>query len=140
MCLVVFIGSDYALPTIAWDERQPGFHVTELGERDEPVRKQFSKPCVYYLGSHEQCGCGFQCDTMHEDAAALAAKRESRRRLVEFVEVALQHQSAVELFACWDGDQAAAAQHRERLRPRELLKREAFQEKEFLLITNVDLT
>src|SRR4051812_45959015 len=60
MCMVVYIASDYPLPTSSWDEARPRFHVTELSERDEPVRRQFSKPCAYYAGSHEGCGCGFQ--------------------------------------------------------------------------------
>ena len=76
MCMMVYIASDCLLPTSAWDETRPSFHVRELVERDEPVRRQFSKPHVYYVGSHEGCGCGFQYGQyagFEDDAAGLAA-------------------------------------------------------------------
>src|SRR6266446_4942076 len=120
MCMLIYVASDYPLPTSAWDQGRPRFHVTELGDRDQPVRRQFSKPCVYYAGSHEGCGCGFQYgeyEGFEEDPAALAAARDSRGLLAEFLSVALQHQPAVELFACWDGDQGAPPEHRGRVRP-----------------------
>jgi hypothetical protein len=143
---MVYIASDYQLPTSAWDQRRPGFHVRGLAERDEQVRRQFSKSCIYYVGSHEGCGCGFQ-HGQHEAfegdtaalataQAALAAARDSRRQLAEFLSVALQRQPTVELFACWDGDQGAPPQHRGRLRPVNLLReRTFFREKELLVVS-----
>jgi hypothetical protein len=140
MCMMVYVASDYPLPTSAWDPTRPHFHVTELSDRDEPVRRQFSKPCVYYAGSHEGCGCGFQYGEYEgeEEDAALAAARDSRRRLAEFLAAALQHQSEVELFACWDGDQATPAEHRGRVRPADLVRdRTFFREKELLVVSEV---
>ncbi|HEY1377446.1 MAG TPA: hypothetical protein VGF55_11670, partial [Gemmataceae bacterium] len=106
MCLVVYVASDDPLPTVAWDGARPGFHVTEVTAADHPVRCRFAKPCVYYAGSHEWCGCGFQYGEYegYGEEADLPRKRDSRRRLAEFLAVALQHQPEVELFACWDGD------------------------------------
>jgi hypothetical protein len=52
MCLVVYVASDYPLPILPWDAACPRFHVTELDERGAPVRRQFTKPCVYYVGLH----------------------------------------------------------------------------------------
>jgi hypothetical protein len=142
MCMMVYIASDDPLPTSAWDEVRPCFYVTELSERDEPVRRQFTKPFVYYAGSHEGCGCGFQfveSDGFEEDPDALAASRNSRRRLAEFLAAALQHQSEVELFACWDGDQAAEPEHRDRIRPADLMRdRTVFREKERLIVSEAD--
>ena len=139
MCMMVYISSSYPLPTLAWDEAHPGFHVAELSDRDEPVRRQFSKPCVYYAGSHEGCGCGFQYgqyEGFEDDVVALAASQDSRRRLAEFLAVALQHQPEVELFACWDGDQAAERGHGGRARPADLIQgRTYFREREFLAIS-----
>jgi hypothetical protein len=137
--MMIYVASDYPLPTLAWDETRPCFHVTELSARDEPVRRQFSKPCVYYAGSHERCGCGFQYgeyEGFEEDVAASAAARNSRQRLTEFLAMALQHQLAVELFACWDGDQAAEQEHRCRVRPADLVgNRTFFREKELLVVS-----
>jgi hypothetical protein len=136
--MVVYVASDYPLPTLAWDVTRPGFHVAELDERGQPVRRHFSKPCVYYLGSHEGCGCGFQYGEYEgfEDEPDLVAKRQSRRRLVDFLEVALQHQQHVELFACWDGDEGAEVEQRGHVRPADLLRtRTFFRERELLVVS-----
>src|SRR5262245_2730047 len=137
MCMMVYIASDYALPTLAWEQTRPRFHVTELSERDEPVRRQFSKPYVYYAGSHEGCGCGLQFgEYPGYEEADLADKQESRRRFAEFLSVALQHQPVVEVYACWDGDQAAEPDHRGRVRPADLLRdRTFFRERELLAVS-----
>ncbi len=139
MCMMVYIASDCPLPTSEWDKAQPRFHVIELNERDEPVRLQFSKPCVYYVGSHEGCGCGFQYgqyEGIEDDPAQLASAQESRRLLAEFVSNALLHQPTVELFACWDGDQGAVPEHRVCLRPLDLIQKHTFfREKELLIIS-----
>jgi hypothetical protein len=129
MCMMVYVASDYPLPTSSWDEARPCFYVEALSERDEPVRRQFTKPWVYYAGSHEGCGCGFQYGQYpghEEDVAEVAAARDSRRRLAEYVAVALQHQPEVQLFACWDGDQAVEPEHRGRMRPSDLLRDRTF--------------
>ncbi len=142
MCMVVYIASDYALPTSAWDEARRRFYVTALSEGDEPVRRQFSKPCVYYVGSHEGCGCGFQYgehEWLEEDPVALAAAQDSRRCLVEFLSVALQHQPTVELFACWSGDEAAPPEHHGTARPLDLIRgRTFFRERELLVMSEVN--
>ena len=139
MCMMVYIASDYPLPTSAWNYAKPTFHVTNVLDAHVPVRRHFSKPYAYYVGSHEGCGCGFQVgqyDASNVDAETLAAGLSSRRRLVEFLAVALQHQQTVELFACWDGDQGEEAEHRSTVRPQELLAdRTYFLEREWMLIS-----
>ncbi len=139
MCMMVYIASDYLLPTWKWDRASSRFHVTELSAGDESVRRHFSKPCVYCVGSHEGCGCGFQYGQyvgFEEDAGEQAAAHDSRRRLADFLAVGLQHQLEVELFVCWDGDQAAQPEHRERVRPADLFRiRTFFREKELLVVS-----
>jgi hypothetical protein len=102
-------------------------------------RRHFTKPCVYYVGSHEMCGCGFQYGEYQgfEEEADLPQKRQSRRLLAEFLAVALQHQAAVELFACWDGDEEQEPEHRGRVRPADLLRaRTFFRERELLIVSS----
>jgi hypothetical protein len=113
---MVYVASDEVL-SLPWDTG-PGFHVIQLHDLDEPVRRQFSKPWVYYVGSHVGSGCGFQCGENEgfEDHADLAQRPDSWRRLAEFLAVALRRQPEVELFACRDGDQAAEPLHRDRVR------------------------
>lgn len=135
--MMVYVASDYPLPTTTWDAAEPRFHVTELSSRDESVRREFSKPYVYYVGSHEGCGCGFQYGEYEgfDEKDELVRKQGARRRLADFLMVALQHQGEVELFACWDGDQAATPEHRARLRPTALVReRTFFREREFLVV------
>ncbi|MDB5342634.1 MAG: hypothetical protein JWP89_1011 [Schlesneria sp.] len=140
MCMMVYVASDYPLPTLAWDQDNPRFHTADLSKQDEPVRRHFSKPCVYYVGSHDRCGCGFQWgeDEGFEDEADLPAKKESRRRLAEFLVGALQDQPAVEVYACWDGDQAAPANRNERVRPAKLPEsRTFFRVRELLVVSEL---
>lgn len=148
MCMMVYVASDCPLPTTAWDPTQPLFHVTELTERDGPVQQRFSKPFVYYAGSHEGCGCGFQYgeyeeseeddEESEEDAAALAAAKDSRQKLADFLALALQQQQSIEIFACWDGDQGAIVEHRGHARPVDLVReRTFFRERELLVISEL---
>ena len=136
MCMMVYIASDRPLPVIPWDEDRPAFHAKEVAEH-EPARRQFSKPYVYYVGAHEGCGCGFQYgqDPSVEDEKDVALAKTSRRELVKYLRRALATVAMVELYACWDGDQAANPVGRSVVSPNDLLKsRTFFEEKEFLQI------
>jgi len=132
--MVVYVASDYDLPTSVWDQARPRFYVQEVTDRNAPVRRHFSQPCVYYAGSHEGCGCGFQYGEYEDEDPS--ANQDSRRRLAEFLSLALQHQPAVEVFACWSGDEAAPAEHRGRVRPMDLIRdRTFFRERELLVVS-----
>jgi hypothetical protein len=138
MCPMVYVASDDPLPVLAWDQDNPQFHTAGLSKQHEPVRRHFSKPYVYYVGSHERCGCGFQWGENKASEDDLSAKQESRRRLVEFLAGALEAQPAVEVYACWDGDQAAPADRNERVRPADLLgSRKYFRERELLVVSEL---
>jgi hypothetical protein len=138
MCMTVYLASDVPLPTIPWEQSTPAFNVADLRAPDESVRKQFSKPHVYYVGSHEGCGCGFQHGQYpgFEEPDNIAAAVRSRRELTDYIRRALATQDSVELFSCWDGDQSAAPEFRDRLSIDQLATdRTYFREKEHLLIT-----
>ncbi|MBN1426843.1 MAG: hypothetical protein JXB07_00575 [Anaerolineae bacterium] len=108
--MMVYIASESPLPLIAWNDQCPAFYVTELPRpQDEQVRVQFSKPYVYYVGSHQGCGCGFlygQYPGFEDDANEERDKRESVARLSQYLAEAVAANGPIELFACWDGDQA----------------------------------
>jgi hypothetical protein len=58
-CERVYIASDHRLP-LAPFQAEGDFWVGELEiEEDREVRLLFTKPHIYYLGSHGGCGCGF---------------------------------------------------------------------------------
>jgi hypothetical protein len=114
VCLVLYIGAADPLPLIAWDAAAPAFHVTPLDLHCSAVRQQFSVPHVYYAGSHAGCGCGFQLGEYvdwAEDKDA-PAKRDSLRRLADYVEAQIVRGNGVEFFACWSGDEASPPEHR----------------------------
>jgi len=110
MCMMIYIASDRPLPLIEWHDESPAFHVRELSADEQVVRAHFRKAFIYYAGSHEGCGCGFAYgrwpadgeDYTREDAAA----RRSVRRLSEYLASAARD-GAIELLACWQGEQEA---------------------------------
>ena len=113
MCLLVYIASDQPLPLIPWKTDAPGFHVRELGDLGEDevkMRQHFSKPFVYYIGSHEKCGCGFRYGQMplefedDDDRKEDAAARESVLHLREYLSKVVEN-GQVELYACWPEEQ-----------------------------------
>ena len=63
MCLAIYIASDIELSTSKWDKNSPSFYSESIEpNKHYGVDRHFSKPYVYYLGSHEGCGCGFMYD------------------------------------------------------------------------------
>jgi hypothetical protein len=114
--MMLYIGSDDALPLVPWDKAAPGFHVAELSPDLNDVRHQFSVAHVYYSGSHDGCGCGFQLgeypDFEDDDAPA---KRESLRRLAEYLDQQLAAGRKLELFACWAGGETSPPTYHRRL-------------------------
>ncbi len=125
MCLMVYIAASEPLPLIEWREEARTFHVTELTHaNDEQVRGQFSKPHVYYVGSHTICGCGFnygQYPEAEDDPEEIALRQRSMRDLSEYLQHQLSRTGTIELFACWDGDQGAPPEHGRDLTPALLL-------------------
>ena len=120
MCMVLYVAADRPLPLVAWDERDPAFHVTELPDSEAAVRARFSKPYVYYAGSHEGCGCGFSYGWWDGDEPERTAPaRESVRRLRAYLEAATRAAGPLELYACWSGDEGDEAWHRRELTPRD---------------------
>jgi hypothetical protein len=137
MGIMVYIACDGSLPTIAWDKDKPGFHVTSLPKQDEMIRRLFSKLFVYYAGSHEGCGCGFQFGEYPEsDPGELASAKHSRWELVKYLSREVRRHRAIELYACWDGDQSEPPVHFVHLRPADLVQTHTyFREREFITVT-----
>ena len=135
MCLVAYIASNIPLPLILWDKNEPAFHVAELStEEDQKVRVQFSKPHIYYLGSHEGCGCGFPYTDSLGNEEDKDKTQQTRERLVEYLRSALKTQEDVELFFCWEGDQDAEVESRRTLNLQEMGDAFGFETKQLLKI------
>ncbi|MCL4264438.1 MAG: hypothetical protein KJ069_14535 [Anaerolineae bacterium] len=133
---MIYISADQPLDLISWNPKKPAFHVTEINKSEVSVRQQFHQTYVYYAGSHEGCGCGFQYGEYPEfEDEDRQLKRASLDAFAAYLTRQLKRVKLIELFACWDGDQSATPEHYHRLSP-EALEAEGFffQEKEFLQI------
>src|SRR5262245_60321836 len=126
MCMTVYIGATEPLDLIAWNQTAPAFHVAELHETEVVVRTQFNEPYVY-VGSHEGCGCGFQCKNPEwVEEEELAQKRASLDSLATYLSRQLSRVATIQLYACWDGDQAEIPEHRRNLTPNSFRNEEFF--------------
>lgn len=118
MCWVLYLGSDVPLTRVEWDERRPAFNVQVCPETELSVARQFTKRHVYAVGSHTFCGCGFDRGQANPDQPdELAMTEGSLGRLQQYLREAVALAGELELYACWDGDQAAEPDHRWALTP-----------------------
>ncbi len=67
MCLLLYLGADRELPlTAEWNLDRPAFHVSVLRNPDPAIQHLLNTRYVYYVGSHEGCGCGFGYESTEE--------------------------------------------------------------------------
>lgn len=61
MCMEIYLGSTNRLPTIEFDDENPGFYLTETSGDELPdgVRLTMGSKYYYELGSFMGCCCGF---------------------------------------------------------------------------------
>lgn len=125
MCYALFIATEKPIQLISWNKQEPGFYIIDLSEREETVKTQFSKPNIYYAGSHQRCGCGFVYDNLSPDAKDAFTKNElskqSVRDLVEFLNNELQKGNELELFFCWEGNENSEPRYNIEMMPTELI-------------------
>lgn len=101
MCLALYAGSDSPRPaTEPWDADRPAFHAVPVVDPPPAVRAQLGSRFIVYLGSHEQCGCGFQVGVGSEGAER-AAELENRKRLRDWLAAA----APVRLLVTWMDDE-----------------------------------
>jgi hypothetical protein len=113
MCWVLYLAADRPLPLRPFEPEAPALNVAELSPDELRVRRQFSKPFMYSVGAHTHCGCGFDRDQAEPDhPEELSAIEASLRHLGRYLADAVRVAGSLELFACWDGDQAAEPDHR----------------------------
>ena len=99
MCYMVYLASDTQLKTIPWNEKSPAFHVEEV-TADHLVRMVLNKKYVYYIGSHENCGCGFNYVLADNDPQA--SEIESIAQFREYLSDATKDQT-VHVYIRWAG-------------------------------------
>jgi hypothetical protein len=116
---MLYLAADEPLKKVEWDDADPGFHTALLGVEEAAVQGQFSKRHVLYAGGHEGCGCGFQANAYARDAdddpKEVLARRRSLDQLRDYLQAELARVGVIEVYACWDGDQATPPRHRRTL-------------------------
>jgi hypothetical protein len=67
MCLLLYLGADRELPlTDEGNADRPAFHVSLLPDISPAIQHLLNTRYVYYVGSHEGCGCGFGYESTEE--------------------------------------------------------------------------
>lgn len=106
MCYEIYIASDNPLETIAWDEKNRKLNVIKLEIKDKSITKIFSKPHIYYIGSHLKCGCGFFYESSlspgcNEGDVARQVK-QSQEELKKYIKQSLEKSKEIELYLSWE--------------------------------------
>lgn len=120
MCMMIYLAAEMPLRKVAWNEAAPAFNTRPLIADEQRVRRQFSKPYLVYAGSYEGCGCGFQLGqypSEYSEPAEMSHRRKSLHDFAAYLREEIPRVGGIELFACWDGDQEAAPEHRRALTP-----------------------
>ncbi len=134
MCFMVYMASSEPLPLVKQEKSTPTFHTRLVSVRERIVRRQFSFPHVYYVGSYTGCGCGFLKDG--EVGEELLKTEAMYQDLAGFIGEAISQGSEIELFSCWVGEQGAVPVKSTTITLEEMVKPEfEFQEKVLIRIT-----
>ncbi len=73
MCVVCYIATDKKIQEISFNEKAPAFHI----EKEKKVvfhKEVFSLKHIYYIGSHQGCGCGFTSEELPQEVIDNARK------------------------------------------------------------------
>ena len=112
--MVLYAAADAPLQELPESDPPAPLSARPIRGAEEAVRPHFSKPHIYFLGSHTGCSCGFQYGPyVEEDSEG----RESVRRLRAYLADAVQRTGSVEVYACWDGEEAEPVEQREVVTP-----------------------
>jgi hypothetical protein len=148
MCLMLYLGSDKERHISFWDRANPQFYVqkTNIQYTDEKqqinaieqAKLNFSKQFIYYVGSHEGCGCGFRQDGFWLQVDEEIKKRaENHKNLFEYLSGCLEDENTIEIYACWAGSENESPQSKRTISVQEIVRDDFyFEEDEFIVVEN----
>jgi hypothetical protein len=105
LCLAMYLFTDKNIKEIEWKEDDPAFYIEKLNETRDPKTFKWNTESfnVYYLGSSEGCGCGWNPINIYEEAFESEKKINERNLLVSTLQnIDLKNSWMV---VCWEGDQ-----------------------------------
>ena len=109
MCMMLYLGSDNALPLIEWrDDNEQPICVRNINcsyKDDQFASTQLTKKYQYYVGSWQGCGCGFQFDYINEefDTDGNELGKQSLETLFQYIRDHVCDDEC-ELFSIWAGE------------------------------------
>lgn len=112
MCYLVYIGTNFSLPTANDNQQELPLVVQNLSEPEERegLYPKFSKEHIYYIGSFQGCSCGFAFDPKEEwildddeEVDHYRKTKDSVDALIDLIKK-LTGNEVVEFYCCWDGD------------------------------------
>ena len=108
--MVLYAAADAPLPEIAETDPPGVFSARRIDTDEDVVRAHLTKPHVYFLGSYTGCSCGFSFGVGGDEDAD---GRVSVEALGTYIVAAVARAGAIQLYACWDGDEAEPAEQTE---------------------------
>ena len=138
MCYEIYIASDKPLKTIDWDENNRKLNVNKIDSKDKIIKKIFSKPHIYYIGSHLKCGCGFfyessltpDCDEREVAKQVI----QSQKELKKYIRQSLGKCKEIELYVSWEGDKEKDPLKTIRLTDKDIKRQFNLEERHFYII------
>jgi hypothetical protein len=140
MCTHVFLAAETPLTVIPWDREKPSFHVQLVPESvQEQVGRQFQNRYIFAAGTDQGCGCGFEYGYDGRALPRGTSERESSRIMVselsQYLKREIQRVGPIEIYSCWDGDEARPADHRMKVTPSDIGgDRFRFLDRQYLLV------
>jgi hypothetical protein len=111
MSFLLFLGSNNPITDIECKEGISRLWVESPRESDEPVRQQFTKPHIAFIGAWDTRSKGFEYGCVpiidEEDREEERIGRESVAALTQFLLDRLANEPEVELFTCVEGAEDA---------------------------------
>jgi len=138
MCYEIYIASDKPLKTIDWDENNRKLNVNKIDSKDKIIKKIFSKPHIYYIGSHLKCGCGFfyessltpDCDEREVAKQVI----QSQKELKKYIRQSLGKCKEIELYVSWEGEKEKGPLKTIHLTDKDIKKQFSLEERHFYRI------
>jgi hypothetical protein len=104
MCFAVYIGTNQKLTTGQFVPEKTDIYLKALSVEEEvALRKKFTKPNLYYIGSDTSCSCGLVFDSNEFDNPEEQQNKKSPQRFLEFLDE-LTKKEDIEYYCCWVGD------------------------------------
>jgi hypothetical protein len=136
MCFALYIAVDTTLPIQLRNDKAPAFY-TEGADDYRGSLPIFSKPHIYYLGSHMGCGCGFLIDEA-VDTPKYRAAMQTRLQLVNFLRQ-VTTLGSVEMWMTWEGEEAFPPKARAHICPKDIIEGlVTFYDGQFFIVTKDD--